>query len=107
MQLITNDKFRSVEHRVVANSRGPWVSIASFFTIHYAENPRHYGPIKEILSDDSPAKYKEITTQEYFQYYTDKGPYATSAITYFKLEGECTSGTIESINKSMVCNQTC
>ncbi|KAK8682202.1 hypothetical protein V6N13_054596 [Hibiscus sabdariffa] len=32
LQLITNDKFKSVEHRVLANTEGPRVSVASFFT---------------------------------------------------------------------------
>uniref|UniRef100_A0A7N1A7G8 Fe2OG dioxygenase domain-containing protein n=1 Tax=Kalanchoe fedtschenkoi TaxID=63787 RepID=A0A7N1A7G8_KALFE len=85
LQLITNDKFKSVEHRVVANSRGPRVSVACFFTTHYAENPRLYGPIKEILSEDNPLNYREITTLEYFQYYHEKGPYVASALSHFKL----------------------
>ncbi|PRQ36483.1 putative deacetoxyvindoline 4-hydroxylase [Rosa chinensis] len=30
--LISNDRFKSVEHRVLANQRGPRVSVASFFS---------------------------------------------------------------------------
>ncbi|CAF1698385.1 unnamed protein product [Brassica napus] len=32
LQLITNDKFVSVEHRVLANRQGPRISVASFFS---------------------------------------------------------------------------
>ncbi|WJZ87275.1 hypothetical protein VitviT2T_006671 [Vitis vinifera] len=32
LQLITNDRFKSVEHRVLANRRGPRVSVACFFS---------------------------------------------------------------------------
>uniref|UniRef100_A0A7N0VMA8 Fe2OG dioxygenase domain-containing protein n=1 Tax=Kalanchoe fedtschenkoi TaxID=63787 RepID=A0A7N0VMA8_KALFE len=37
MQLITNDRFKSVEHRVVANAEGPRISVACFslcITVH-------------------------------------------------------------------------
>ncbi|KAG9131904.1 hypothetical protein Leryth_022573 [Lithospermum erythrorhizon] len=44
MQLITNDKFRSVEHRVVANLVGPRVYVACFFS-GPVPAPKLYGPI--------------------------------------------------------------
>ncbi|WJX85958.1 hypothetical protein P8452_68332 [Trifolium repens] len=37
LQLITNDKFKSVEHRVLANKVGPRISVASFFSTAYNE----------------------------------------------------------------------
>ncbi|KAG6403052.1 hypothetical protein SASPL_135269 [Salvia splendens] len=46
MQIISNDKFISVEHRVLAQSARPRISVASFFTPSM---------IKEILSDENPA----------------------------------------------------
>ncbi|KAK8571892.1 hypothetical protein V6N12_027960 [Hibiscus sabdariffa] len=51
LQLITNDSLVSVEHRVLANSVGPRVSVASFFVTGFHPDPRSYGPIKELLSD--------------------------------------------------------
>ncbi|VVB07226.1 unnamed protein product [Arabis nemorensis] len=65
MQLITNDKFSSVEHRVRANRDGPRISVACFFSSSLFPNPTVYGPIKELLSDENPAKYREITIPEY------------------------------------------
>ncbi|CAN8284689.1 unnamed protein product [Cochlearia groenlandica] len=63
LQLITNDKFVSVEHMVLANkSKEPRTSIASFF-VHPIPSPRIYGPIKELLSEQNPPKYKETTAE--------------------------------------------
>ncbi|KAL1191301.1 1-aminocyclopropane-1-carboxylate oxidase-like protein 9 [Cardamine amara subsp. amara] len=65
MQLITNDKFSSVEHRVRANIDGPRISIACFFSSSVFPNSTVYGPIKELLSNENPAKYKDFTIPEY------------------------------------------
>ncbi|PSS34896.1 1-aminocyclopropane-1-carboxylate oxidase [Actinidia chinensis var. chinensis] len=54
LQLITNDKFKSVEHRVVANY-DPRVSVACFFTGLLAST-KQYEPIKELVSEKKSSK---------------------------------------------------
>ncbi|TYH55832.1 hypothetical protein ES332_D09G263600v1 [Gossypium tomentosum] len=66
LQLISNDGFRSMEHRVVANCVGPRVSVACFFK-------------------ENPPKYREVTMREYAGYYNAKGLDGTSALLHFKL----------------------
>uniref|UniRef100_A0A6N2N873 Isopenicillin N synthase-like Fe(2+) 2OG dioxygenase domain-containing protein n=1 Tax=Salix viminalis TaxID=40686 RepID=A0A6N2N873_SALVM len=86
MALISNDKFISVEHRVLANRAGPRVSVASFFSTNLAPNSRLYGPIKELLSEESLPKYRETTVRDYVAYFNHKGLDGTSALLHFKLD---------------------
>ncbi|XP_045788045.1 1-aminocyclopropane-1-carboxylate oxidase homolog 1-like isoform X1 [Trifolium pratense] len=84
LQLITNDKFKSVEHRVLANHVGPRTSIACFFCTFHRSSSKLYGPIKELLSENNPPKYKETTVNDYITYFEAKG-LGTSALTHYKI----------------------
>ncbi|XP_042490188.1 1-aminocyclopropane-1-carboxylate oxidase homolog 1-like [Macadamia integrifolia] len=85
LQLITNDRFKSIEHRVVARSIGPRVSVAYFFTTGVQSSTKIYGPIKELLSKDNPPVYRETTVKEYTAYYREKRAHGASALPHFKL----------------------
>ncbi|KAM5553098.1 1-aminocyclopropane-1-carboxylate oxidase [Rosa sericea] len=85
VQLISNDRFKSVEHRVLANHRGPRVSVASFFTTGLLPSTKLCGPIKELLSEDNPPKYRETTVRDYNAYYVKKGLDGKSALSHLKL----------------------
>ncbi|KAL6189496.1 hypothetical protein ACLB2K_040884 [Fragaria x ananassa] len=84
-QLISNDKFKSVEHRVLANCRGPRISVVGFFSTGLLPLTKLYGPIKELLSEDNPPKYRETTLRDYNAYYRGKGLDGRSALSSFKL----------------------
>ncbi|KAL1330529.1 hypothetical protein HN51_047777 [Arachis hypogaea] len=85
LQLITNDIFKSVEHRVLANLIGPRISVASFFCSGMRSSSKLYGPIKELLSEDNPAKYRNTTMEEYVAYYNAKGLDGTTALEHFRV----------------------
>ncbi|KAM3217819.1 1-aminocyclopropane-1-carboxylate oxidase 1 [Capsicum annuum] len=85
LQLISNDKFNSVEHRVLANKVGPRVSMACFFTTSFLPTQRMYGPISELISEHNPPKYRETTIKEYSTYFNNKGLDGTSALLHFRL----------------------
>jgi len=85
LQLITNDKFKSVEHRVLANGIGPRISVACFFKAGLRAKEKLYGPITELLSEDNPPRYRETTFADYVAYLCAKGLDGTSVLQHFKL----------------------
>lgn len=82
MQLVTNDKLISVQHRVLAKHVGPRISVASLFRTD--DESIVYGPIKELISEESPPVYRDVSLKEYSAQYYAKG-IGTSALSHFKL----------------------
>ncbi|GFP87638.1 1-aminocyclopropane-1-carboxylate oxidase homolog [Phtheirospermum japonicum] len=57
VQLVSNDKFISVEHRVLVNNVGSRVLVACFFRRGLETSTEHlYGLIEELLFEDNPLK---------------------------------------------------
>ncbi|KAL6610104.1 hypothetical protein ACP70R_040073 [Stipagrostis hirtigluma subsp. patula] len=92
LQLVSNGKFKSVEHRVVANKSRDTsrVSVAGFCSADVIGSTRVYGPIRELTSSDgngsNPPLYKSITIQEYLAHFLDKGLDGRPALDYFLLQ---------------------
>ena len=64
MQVWSNDKYESAEHRVSVNSTRERFSIPFFF------NPAHdvmIKPLEELVSEGSPAKYTEFSWGHFFK----------------------------------------
>ncbi|KAK4373529.1 hypothetical protein RND71_008913 [Anisodus tanguticus] len=83
--LLSNDKFKSAEHRVLAKHIGPRISVACFFTTQLQPFDKLYGPIKELLSDENPPLYKETTVRNYVSYYNSNGLGARPSLLHFRL----------------------
>ncbi|XP_074324255.1 1-aminocyclopropane-1-carboxylate oxidase homolog 3-like [Apium graveolens] len=82
MQLISNDKFKSIEHRVVANRNSKArISVACFFRTYGQDGTRKYGPIKELISVQNPPVYREMTMEEF---YKSGNEYQVDALSFSK-----------------------
>ncbi|KAK9672819.1 hypothetical protein RND81_12G126900 [Saponaria officinalis] len=83
LQMILNDRIKSVCHRVKANGSNPRISSAFFFT-GVTTPPRIYGPIKELTSKDNPPLYREFTIDEYSTNYFTR-PFNEPSYQYFMI----------------------
>ena len=87
MQLLTNDKLKSVHHKAIAKQVGPRISVAFFFRTEFfdtEDNSRCYGPTQELLLEENPPVYKETTAEGYLKHYYSKGS-GTSSLVHLKL----------------------
>ncbi|MCL7041839.1 hypothetical protein MKW94_004401 [Papaver nudicaule] len=86
LQIMSNDIYPSVEHRVVTNTYPePRISIALFF------NPSNleilYGPLPEVITPpQKPALYKQFTMEDFMMKFKSKGlDGKSSMVDYFLL----------------------
>ncbi|CAN4120489.1 unnamed protein product [Withania somnifera] len=85
LQLISNDKYTSVEHRALTNKESPRISVTCFFGTASLTSSNLYGPITELLSEDNPPKYRATTVNDYTGYYSKKGLDGTSVLLHYKI----------------------
>ena len=81
---MSNDEYKSVEHRVLANpSNEPRVSIAVFFNSSARE--ALYGPFSELTSPEKPALYRQFTYNDYMTRFFTKELDGKTLTNYYKL----------------------
>uniref|UniRef100_A0A0D9V4C8 Fe2OG dioxygenase domain-containing protein n=1 Tax=Leersia perrieri TaxID=77586 RepID=A0A0D9V4C8_9ORYZ len=81
LQLVSNDRFRSAEHRVVASGGGgARVSVACFFRPESA-SAREYSP---VVAGGEAAVYRSTTAGEFLRCFYGKGLDGRSALDHFR-----------------------
>ncbi|XP_068639524.1 1-aminocyclopropane-1-carboxylate oxidase homolog 1-like [Aristolochia californica] len=83
LQLMSNDTLISLPHRVLANKTQQRVSVACFFSAYRSK--RSFGPIKELITEEKPAIYRDTMADEYFIHYLTRSDFST-ALEHFKKE---------------------
>ncbi|VVB11833.1 unnamed protein product [Arabis nemorensis] len=83
MQVISNDKYKSVLHRAVVNSGKERISIPTFYC---PSEDAVIGPPQELINEEegSPAVYKSFTYAEYYEKFWDKGLATETSLDLFK-----------------------
>ncbi|GLT26889.1 hypothetical protein SLA2020_019290 [Shorea laevis] len=62
LEIVTNGAYRSIEHRVTVNSVMERLSIGTFYN---SKSDGEIGPARSLISQEKPALFKRITTEEY------------------------------------------
>ncbi|KAD7116539.1 hypothetical protein R6Q59_006702 [Mikania micrantha] len=71
LQMMSNDEYKSVQHRVLANPvEGARVSIAVFF--NPSKRDGVFGPFPELISTAKPAVYREFVYEDYMKRFFSK-----------------------------------
>ncbi|KAF3432122.1 hypothetical protein FNV43_RR26861 [Rhamnella rubrinervis] len=84
LQIMTNDEYKSVFHRVLANSSGqPRVSVAVF--PQPGKREELYGPLPELVSPNKPALYKQFMYLEYMRKFFSKQIDGKTLLSQYKL----------------------
>ncbi|KAG6717429.1 hypothetical protein I3842_04G098700, partial [Carya illinoinensis] len=86
IQIISNDNYISVEHRVLANPcKEPRISIVMFFKVGNRGDSEYFGPLEELVSAEKPRLYRKFTVQDLQKNFYSKGLDSKSIIEQFKL----------------------
>ncbi|XP_038697210.1 1-aminocyclopropane-1-carboxylate oxidase homolog 1-like [Tripterygium wilfordii] len=73
LQVLTNDEYKSIEHRVLANSyHEPRASVAIAFNASSIDDL--YGPFEELVSTDKPALYQTLSLSDLMKRYVAGEP---------------------------------
>ncbi|KAL2458017.1 1-aminocyclopropane-1-carboxylate oxidase1 [Abeliophyllum distichum] len=84
LQLVSNGKFRSNNHRVLVDRLAPRISVACFFSGPLGMENISYGPIKELISEENPPIYKEVLLTDYTMKFLTSGLHENYLLNYFK-----------------------
>ncbi|KAI3707474.1 hypothetical protein L6452_26030 [Arctium lappa] len=84
LQIVSNDKFKSVIHRAIGNPSRARTSVGCFY--HGVATPQKiYGPIKEIITKESPQIFREFTVQDYMMKFYSRGLDEKSGLNYVRI----------------------
>ncbi|GAB2228643.1 hypothetical protein Droror1_Dr00022764 [Drosera rotundifolia] len=83
LQIISNDEYKSGEHRVLANPfQTPRVSIAVF--LNPSNRDGLFGPLPELVSPEKPALYRQFTFADFMKKFFTKELDGKSLINFFR-----------------------
>ncbi|XP_047065331.1 1-aminocyclopropane-1-carboxylate oxidase homolog 3-like [Lolium rigidum] len=86
LQIMSNDKYKSVEHRVVMNPcEEARVSIGIFFNPGKTGESVFYGPLLELATSENPPKYRSFTISEFLGAFLKRDLASKALIEHFKL----------------------
>ncbi|PIN00766.1 Iron/ascorbate family oxidoreductase [Handroanthus impetiginosus] len=82
LQIMSNDRYKSIEHRVFVNGNKNRVSVPLFVN---PSGDTVIGPLLGVLDDGEKPIYKQVLYSDYFNYFFSKGHEGKHMIDYVKI----------------------
>ncbi|KAJ4728008.1 2-oxoglutarate (2OG) and Fe(II)-dependent oxygenase superfamily protein [Melia azedarach] len=83
IQVLSNDRYKSVLHRAIVNSSKERISIPTF----YCPSPDAViGPAPHLINDDNPALYRDFSYSEYYEKFWNRGLATETCLDMFKMK---------------------
>ncbi|KAJ0093655.1 hypothetical protein Patl1_25101 [Pistacia atlantica] len=83
MEVLTNGRYKSVEHRAVTHREKDRLSIATFYAPDYETE---LGPMPELLDENNPCKYRRYNHGEYSKHYVTNKLQGKKTLDFAKIE---------------------
>ncbi|KAJ1407624.1 Oxoglutarate/iron-dependent dioxygenase [Sesbania bispinosa] len=83
IEVLTNGKYRSVEHRAVAHQEKDRLSIVTFFAPSYEVE---LGPMPEFVDENNPCKYRRYNHGEYSKHYVTNKLQGKKTLDFAKIQ---------------------
>ncbi|KAL3530146.1 hypothetical protein ACH5RR_009468 [Cinchona calisaya] len=82
LQIVSNDRYKSIEHRVIVDRSRDRVSVPIFVN---PANDAVVGPFQELLDGGEKPVYKGVMFSDYFNFFFSKGPEGKKTLEYAKV----------------------
>lgn len=83
MQVLTNGRYKSVEHRALTHKEKDRLSIVTFYAPSYETE---LGPMPELLDENTPCKYRRYNHGEYSKHYVTNKLQGKKTLDFTKIQ---------------------
>ncbi|KAK6930130.1 Non-hem dioxygenase N-terminal domain [Dillenia turbinata] len=85
LEVLTNGKYKSVEHRAVTHMEKDRLSIVTFYAPSYETE---LGPLPELVDETMPCKYRRYSHREYNKHYITNKLQGKKTLEFAKIQSE-------------------
>ncbi|KAG2594093.1 hypothetical protein PVAP13_5NG619800 [Panicum virgatum] len=92
LEVLTNGRYKSVEHRAVTNSEQDRLSLVTFYAPAYDVE---LGPLPEFVTDEVPCRYRRFNHGEYSRHYVTSRLEGKKTLEFAKIDQTTTTAPEE------------
>ncbi|KAF3969990.1 hypothetical protein CMV_006262 [Castanea mollissima] len=83
MEIVSNGRYRSIEHRATVNSTKERLSIATF---NSSNLDSELGPAPSLFGPDNPANFRRVPSEKYFKEFFARKLSGKSYLDFMRIE---------------------